>query len=493
MSWKTSKDTVEVKNPYFGEDSFVYNFHPNEDHPPQHDEKWDTFSLEDYQKYTKKMVDLLKYFIFVLDVVPGEHRNDRVLWDEIVHNLSVTLRPQHVTELFAQIIENGRYEHIRCFTSRGWNPFIKPLGCKEPAIFALSKLHEGHNFVPHRVFCAIFDGMEDYYVRQLTTSRVSNPQLFKEKNEKWTENSLLQKELEQNKSHSKLLNYLLERGKNSHMISYKNWPILNEMVLRGNLEGVRILIEKGANPYFKGTRDMTEMNEEIMIKFDDMFRTSGNNWWERINAMQLAEMMEDSSVEDCIKQVFQHFCASHGILEDTLKEHQRNLCECRLCDFHPDYPKPSIIHMGEYARTFGQEKESGEEEDEGNQVDYTLKISNSNAELTELTKFVTEKPKKKEEIKVEVHSNLLSDCECKPVILHTPDTCNRFQSVTDDETSSVDSSASLETWLSHMRVSKRRRLDKREHMSSTESIIDSNDCVIYDEGYDGNSNNGELK
>ena len=85
-------------------------------------------------------------------------------------------------------------------------------------------------------------------------------------------------------------------------ISYKNWPILNEMVLRGNIEAINTLIQKGANPYWKGTR---ERKTEEDKQFDEKFHPD-TVWWMDMDAMTLSELLLGATVRECLKQNFQH-------------------------------------------------------------------------------------------------------------------------------------------------------------------------------------------
>lgn len=360
--WNSYNAKVSNEEHFFPEENSVFNFSVSQEPLTENaSDKEDCYSQEDYKKYTEKLLTLLHYLLSVLqnEVIV---MNEESLWDEIVNNLSKTLQPCDIITLFRHVIETRNATRIKAFTSNGWNPFITIEGCKEAAIYGLITPCQDFNpETSNSVFTAIFEGMQEYYMRQVTTSRTANPlnmvMEFESKNKKYTAPSLLQKLIDNvNDSSDQFLNYLLQNGKDVHTISYKNWPLLHEMVLRGNLDAITILIEKGANPWFTATRERSSKED---TKFDANF-LPGTIWWNRVSAIRLSSLkQDDDKVNYHINKALAKFCQkNHVSLESYFEKGNRELCSCKMCKFHPDFPKTNIYHVGGVRQHFKEDEQT---------------------------------------------------------------------------------------------------------------------------------------
>ena len=443
-----------------------FNFYLNQ--PKQINEFNESYIEETYKDNieipTEEFMTLIKYLINLINFQTTLN-NDEELCKELVHKVSTYLNPHQVTSLIRNLIENdSSCTQLRAYCSSGWNPFLK-IGNKDPAIFGLHtpNMKNFNSDSCNNIFNAIFEGMKMFYIRQLTTSQVTNPLLSytTKVTDKWRDKSLLQKELDHNDTDDTIINYLLENDKESYKISYKNWPLLNEMILRGNKRGIETLIEQGANPYFRGTRDH---DAKIDIEFDKKFPPE-TIWWTSVNAFSLANLIL-SPIKENLIQVFMNHCKRNHIARDTYMKQQRHLCECKLCKYHPDYPKPTVYHMGNLAENFGESCPTDDMKlykDHIERPDYTVKMPE--CEMFKFNKICKEQDNPERisvETKVEKATNLKTpkwddndtpvspdtaeenSCDCKflgmnintKFVLHLPEFCNRFY--TDDLTESCD-------------------------------------------------------
>ena len=79
-------------------------------------------------------------------------------------------------------------------------------------------------------------------------------------------------------------------------------------------------------------------------QFDEKFHPD-TVWWMDMDAMTLSELLLGATVRECLKQNFQHTCALRGEIMDNYRiRGKKHLCKCKLCAFHPDFPKPTKYH-----------------------------------------------------------------------------------------------------------------------------------------------------
>ena len=188
-------------------------------------------------------------------------------------------------------------------------------------------------------------------------------------------------------------------------------------------------------------------------------------WWKSVNAFTLTDL-KVSPIKDYLIEIFMNHCKKSKVTRDSYMRQQRHMCECKLCKYHPDYPKPAVYHMGNLAEHFGENFSEGDKKlckDRIERPDYTVKMpgfemfktnkickENDHSEKitveAEIEPYRTDltKPDEYGETSV-ISSDDEKDCDCKflgmnintKFVLHLPDFCSRFY---DDDLTDASSS-----------------------------------------------------